>query len=432
MTEWKPVLRAGSAGQPSTLTLERHAWPKLNRARRATESSPISVRELADGRIIVAGGEMQVHKIALMSSDSHRADAADEYVGIGPYLPSRRHEIYDPVTKLWKNSAPAGAPGGPAVILDDGRVMKVGTVADESKPAEIYGKPDRRVLEISNAEGTAWTECPTGLGAGSRMRFNDQYKAFTVDARLFVSGVWRIPIRQPAARCRVVQRRNQPLGGIVGAQHQNQLGSSPGTDPRAEARERQDGGAAGGGVLMRRARKLLGVAVLSCAILLLARAGSAGAAVEAGRSSYAQDMPNGVRFVVGNDQWQPGRNYKSSADWLALNCTPSGCSLEPARLTVKAESWQGHYDDKPTRGQKLNFRRLKPGSGSVIAWFQLDAKHPWLKPGAVTTYAFQRGTHEAPGERRHARSRDRLAGWQAGHAGSPLRSRERGLSAAIA
>ncbi|MBK7744933.1 MAG: hypothetical protein IPI40_15405 [Betaproteobacteria bacterium] len=44
------------------------------------------------------------------------------------------------------------------------------------------------MLEISNAEGTAWTELPTGLGAGSRMRFNDQYKAFTVDGELFVSG----------------------------------------------------------------------------------------------------------------------------------------------------------------------------------------------------------------------------------------------------
>jgi hypothetical protein len=193
MTQWKPVLRAGSAGQPSTLTLERHAWPKLNRARLATESSPINVRELADGRIIVAGGEVQVHKIALMSSDTHRADAADEYVGIGYYLPSRRHEIFDPATRLWKNSAPAGAPGGPAVILDDGRVMKLGTLADEGKTAEIYGKPERRALEISNAEGTAWTELPTGLGAGSRMRFNDRYKAFTIDRELFVSGLLADP-----------------------------------------------------------------------------------------------------------------------------------------------------------------------------------------------------------------------------------------------
>jgi hypothetical protein len=146
---------------------------------------------------------------------------------------------------------------------------------------------------------------------------------------------------------------------------------------------------------MRPTNELLGIMMLLCAILL-AQAGSAAAAVEAGRDSYAQDMPNGVRFVVGNDQWQPGTRYKSSADWLALNCTPSGCSLEPARLTVKAESWQGHYDDKPTRGQKLNFRKLKPGSGSVIAWFQLDAKHPWLKPGAVTTYASSAGRTKRP------------------------------------
>ena len=107
-------------------------------------------------------------------------------------------------------------------------------------------------------------------------------------------------------------------------------------------------------------------------------------------------MANSVRFVVGNDQWQPGRRYKSSADWLALNCMPSGCSLEPARLTVKAESWQGHYDDKPTRGQKLDLRKLKPGPGSVIAWFQLDARHPWLKPGPVTTYASRAGRTRRP------------------------------------
>jgi len=146
---------------------------------------------------------------------------------------------------------------------------------------------------------------------------------------------------------------------------------------------------------MRHAGRLLSVTALTCAILL-ARAGSAGAAVEAGRDPFSQDMAGSVRFVVGNDQWQPGLRYKSSTDWLALSCTTSGCGLEPARLTVKAESWQGHYDDKPTRGQKLNFRKLKPGPGSVIAWFQFDAKHPWLKPGAVTTYASSAGRTKRP------------------------------------
>jgi hypothetical protein len=146
---------------------------------------------------------------------------------------------------------------------------------------------------------------------------------------------------------------------------------------------------------MRPARELLSATALSCAILL-APAGSAGAAVEAGRDPSGQDRANGVRFVVGHDPWQPGRRYQSGADWLALNCNPSGCRLEPARLTVKAESWQGHYDDKPTRGQKLSFRKVKPGPGSVIAWFQPDAKHPWLKPGAVTTYASRAGRTKRP------------------------------------
>jgi hypothetical protein len=146
---------------------------------------------------------------------------------------------------------------------------------------------------------------------------------------------------------------------------------------------------------MRPARRVLSVMVLSCAVLLV-QAGSVGAAVEAGRDPDAKDLPNGVRFVVGNDPWQSGRRYKSSKDWLALNCMRSGCSLEPARLAVKAESWQGHYDDKPTRGQKLNFHKLQPGPGSVIAWFQIDARHPWLKPGAVTTYASSAGRRKRP------------------------------------
>jgi hypothetical protein len=188
VTQWKPVPRAGAAGQPATLTLERHAWPRPNRDRRSTESSPVSVRELGDGRIIVAGGEVQSEKIALLTPDSQDPNAVDEYVGIGPYLPSRRHEIYDPASRRWRNSAPAVVPGGPVVIFDDGRVMKIGSAADGSKTADGQGKPDRRVLEISNADGTAWYAQPAGLGAGARMRLTYKYKPFAVDGELFVSG----------------------------------------------------------------------------------------------------------------------------------------------------------------------------------------------------------------------------------------------------
>ena len=188
VTQWKPVARPGTAGQPATLALEPHAWPRLNRDRRSTESSPVGVRELGDGRIIVAGGEVQSEKIALLTPDSQDPNAVDEYVGIGPYLPSRRHEIYDPASRRWRNSAPAVVPGGPVVVFDDGRVMKIGSVADESKTADGQGKPDRRVPEISSADGTAWSARPAGLGAGGRIRLTSTYKPFAVDGELFVSG----------------------------------------------------------------------------------------------------------------------------------------------------------------------------------------------------------------------------------------------------
>jgi hypothetical protein len=93
-----------------------------------------------------------------------------------------------------------------------------------------------------------------------------------------------------------------------------------------------------------------------------------------------------VRFVQGNDAWQPGRQFKAGKDWLGLACDVNGCTLEPAALAVKRESWQGHYDDQPTDGQKLRFRLEGAARGrSVVAWFSTAAAPQWLRPGPVPT-----------------------------------------------
>ena len=55
-----------------------------------------------------------------------------------------------------------------------------------------------------------------------------------------------------------------------------------------------------------------------------------------------------VEFLLGADQWQPGERYRSGSQWLALVCSKTDCQLEPAKLTVRREKWQGHYDDQPT------------------------------------------------------------------------------------
>ena len=128
---------------------------------------------------MVAGGHVRAEKIALLKADSDKPDAIDEYVGIGEYLPSRRHEIYHPNTRRWLTSAPARSKGGNVTILGDGRVLKMGSTyapgATESVP----------LLEICDATGMTWTTMPSG---GSRMRRSDEFRAFSVDGELFVSG----------------------------------------------------------------------------------------------------------------------------------------------------------------------------------------------------------------------------------------------------
>lgn len=104
------------------------------------------------------------------------------------------------------------------------------------------------------------------------------------------------------------------------------------------------------------------------------------------QEAYSQRLSTGVRFVVGNDLWQPQRRFKAGRDWLALLCGTNGCSLEPAILKTKQELWQGHYDDKPTSGQHLNFKTEAGTSANVVAWFSTVPQRSWLKPGPVTTY----------------------------------------------
>ena len=41
---------------------------------------------------------------------------------------------------------------------------------------------------------------------------------------------------------------------------------------------------------------------------------------------------NSVQFVAGNNLWQPGKQYNSGNDWLALVCDGKRCMLTSAAL----------------------------------------------------------------------------------------------------
>lgn len=102
--------------------------------------------------------------------------------------------------------------------------------------------------------------------------------------------------------------------------------------------------------------------------------------------SQERNIKQPVEFVFDNNIWLPENNYKNNSQWLALNCTAEKCTLEPATLTVKPELWQGHYDDKPTKGQKLSFSKNEKTQGKVVVWFKANTQFSWLSAREVTTY----------------------------------------------
>jgi len=97
-------------------------------------------------------------------------------------------------------------------------------------------------------------------------------------------------------------------------------------------------------------------------------------------------LKGSIQFVAGNDLWQPGKQYKSGNDWLALACDGKNCALVPAVLEAKKEAWQGHYDDQPTAGQHLTFKAADGAPGTPVAWFRTTGAPPWLKAGPVPSY----------------------------------------------
>jgi hypothetical protein len=127
---------------------------------------------------------------------------------------------------------------------------------------------------------------------------------------------------------------------------------------------------------------------LHAAVTLAALAASSAlfAAGKPGQLRIAYTTGNGGPFHLAN--WHAGHGFEDGDNWLALTCTATRCTLEPATLKVKREGYVGPFDlpEHPRPGQRLSFRLEQPSRARVIAWFQRDGAYPWLKNGPVTTY----------------------------------------------
>lgn len=148
---------------PDKITVQRSTFPSLNRARIESNvrySVGLVIREVAGGRIIVAGGSTQYQRMALMHDDVDKGDAADHFTYLGEFSPSHHYEIYDPKSRRWSESAISSTDSAASAILNDGRVVKWGSYssrdpwnyADNVSPHSA----NDAALEISSSDGMTW------------------------------------------------------------------------------------------------------------------------------------------------------------------------------------------------------------------------------------------------------------------------------------
>lgn len=163
----------------ASLSLKRTPWPAMNLIRLSSLYAPVRVRQLADGRVIVAGGEVR-DKIALLKSDSEQPDAPDEYIPFGGSHSSAEYEIFDPATRRWIRSATSDFAGDMTAIGEDGQVWKFG----QSGTSETVDR--KRDIEVSSIDGLTWT--PLSTEAYPDLDWSQPFKVFTLDGEIFVCG----------------------------------------------------------------------------------------------------------------------------------------------------------------------------------------------------------------------------------------------------
>ncbi len=151
----------------------------------------IAIRGLADGRIIVAGGNAPPQRIARLQADYDDADAVDEYAGAGPAEPAATYAIWDADTRRWHESAPAQTGGGRVAILDDGRVFKTAAVLIEAMVdaagTETASAHWSARTETSNAAHSAWLPVDLAASTGVALGNATVMVPFVLDGELLLA-----------------------------------------------------------------------------------------------------------------------------------------------------------------------------------------------------------------------------------------------------
>lgn len=174
-------------------TVDLSQLPPLNNPRQDFSAKEVVTKQLADGRVIVAGGMVQANKIAVVDENSMNVDVQDTYLSVGASKPAQQYEIYDSKTKQWHDSAPSTMAGTKATILNDGRVLMIGKIEGEASKIDCINKRvtedkcTRTIIEMSDTAGKAWKRIDLNsiplVDIGE-----DETRLFVIQDELFLAG----------------------------------------------------------------------------------------------------------------------------------------------------------------------------------------------------------------------------------------------------
>lgn len=115
-------------------------------------------RLLKNKKIVMAGGYKPFDMV--LSRVENCEACPEQYVESDKNLPLTTYDTFDTVLKKWQKSVPSSAFAGPAAILDDGRVAKLGgkIIVNSTDAQNPTIEKLLLILELSNKTGTAWQE----------------------------------------------------------------------------------------------------------------------------------------------------------------------------------------------------------------------------------------------------------------------------------
>jgi len=168
---------------------KRSALAPLDRVRNQ-DFGKMSVQEVDDGRIIVAGGSVQQYRVAVLNENTINGTAPDRYQSFGQFEPARHYDIYNPETNSWQVSAQMSGQAHRFAILPDARVATWSMRERLPDPNTPDGTPvqTEAVLELSTSDGKHWQ--PLG---GSAPHIDVGYPSgndhlYAINGELFIAG----------------------------------------------------------------------------------------------------------------------------------------------------------------------------------------------------------------------------------------------------